>query len=175
MNNRRCRPVPLQVRLMRPKQRRLGRALHEGYLAYYRKQYESGHFDGVLHAVDICLRSGRKVPLWAVQPFCDCFLNWAAFRVRTLDEAFKTPPLSKRKFNAARMHNRLRPQLVHRVVQLNIVEGMPLGGELFAKVANEQRTSEATVRRIYYAKMSEPLRKIFTNDACSREITKPLS
>jgi hypothetical protein len=58
---------------------------------------------------------------------------------------------------------------------MRVKRAITLGGELFAKVANEQRTSEATVRRIYYAKMSEPLRKIFTNDACSREITKPLS
>jgi hypothetical protein len=142
-------------------------ALHQACLDWCRARYESGHSDGVLHAVDFSLRGGRKVPLWATQVFCDCFLDWADFRARTLDEAFKISPLSRRKFTARREHNRLRPLVVRRVVQATM-EGKPIAGATFAEIADELHTSEATVRRVYYEKASKPVRIIFTK-ALSRD------
>jgi len=167
MTKRTCRPVPLQVRRTRAEQRKLVRTLHRAYLARCRKRYESGHADGLLDAVDGCVRTGRKVPLWAAQPFCERYLDWADARVQTLDQAFGISPLSRRKFRARKEHNRLRPLVVYRVIQLHTIEKKPIGGELFAKVAEELHTSEATVRRIYYDKLSEPPRKIFTNATLS--------
>jgi hypothetical protein len=142
-------------------------ALHQPCLVWCRKRYDSGHPDGVLHAVDFCLRSGRKVPLWAAQVFCDGFLDWAGCRARTLDAAFKLPTLSQREFSTRREHNRLRPLVVRRVVHAHM-EGRPIEGSTFAEIGAELGTSEATVRRIYYEEASKPLRKIFTK-ALSRD------
>ena len=167
MTQRSCRPVPLQVRLARIKKRRFARALNRAYLAGFEKRYKKGHKNALLDVVDGCLRTGRKVPLWAAQLFCDCYLDFADGRVQTLDQAFGISPLSRRKFRARKEHNRLRPLVVYRVIQLHTIEKKPIGGELFAKVAEELHTSEATVRRIYYDKLSEPPRKIFTNATLS--------
>jgi hypothetical protein len=136
-------------------------ALHQACLVWSRKRYDSGHPDGVLHAVDFCLRHGRKVPLWAAQVFCDGFLDWAGCRARSLDAAFKLPTLSQREFSTRRQHNRLRPLVVGRVVHAH-TEGRPIEGATFAEIGAELGASEATVRRIYYEEASKPLRKIFT-------------
>src|SRR5262249_31277644 len=137
MTQRTCRPVPLQVRLARIKQRRIGWALHRAYLAWFEKRYKEGHKGALLDVVDGCLRTGRKVPLWAAQLFCDCYLNFADGRVQTLDQAFGIPPTTSRKFEARKTHNRLRPKIVYRVMQLNLIENMSIGEALFAQVARE--------------------------------------
>jgi hypothetical protein len=130
-------------------------------LAWFEKRYKEGHNDALLDVVDGCLRTGRKVPLGAAQLFCDCYLDFADGRVQTLDQAFGIPPTTSRKFEARKTHNRLRPKIVYRVMQLNLIENMSIGDALFAQVARELRTSEATVRRVYYDKASETLKKIF--------------
>ena len=161
MNQRKCRLVPPQARLAKIKQRKLGWALFRALLEDFRKRYASGDNGALLDIVDACLRTGRKVPLWAAQPFCDRFLDWADAREQTLDQAFGIPPTTSRKFEARRTHNRLRPKVVFRVMQLSLIENMSIGDALFAQVARELRTSEATVRRVYYDKASEALKKIF--------------
>jgi hypothetical protein len=163
MTQRTCRPVPLQVRLARIRQRRFGRALNRAYLAGYEKRYKKGHKDALLDVVDGCLRTGRKVPLWAVQLFCDRYLDFADGRVQTLDQAFGIPPTSSRKFEARKTHNRLRPQVVYRVMRLSLIEKMSIGEALFDQVARDLHTSEGTVRRVYYDKASEFLKKLFAN------------
>jgi AraC-like DNA-binding protein len=149
------------------KQRQPGRALHQAFLAWCRKRYESGHPAAVLDAVDICLRSGQRVPLWAAQPFCDRYLDWAAGRSRTLDDAFGVVPLTQRKFATRRRHDGLRLKIVYRVLRLHKQEHKPIGAVTFATVAQELNVSESTVRRIYYDKTSAVLRKILTNATLS--------
>jgi hypothetical protein len=144
-------------------QRKLGRALHQAFLARCRERYEGGYSAAVLDAVDICLRAGQRVPLWAAQPFCDRYLDWAAGRSRTLDDAFGVVPLTLRKFATRRRHDRLRLTIVYRVLQLHEQEGKPIGAATFAAIAQELNVSESTVRRIYYEKSSVVLRKVFRN------------
>jgi putative component of toxin-antitoxin plasmid stabilization module len=173
MTQRTCRPVPLQVRVDRIKQRRFGRALNRAYLAGFEKRYKKGHKVALLDLIDGCLRTGRKVPLWAAQLFCDCYLDFASGLVQTLDQAFGIPPTTSRKFEARRTHNQLRPKAVYRVMQLSLIENMSMGEALFGQVARELRTSEGTVRRVYYDKASKTLKKLF---ATFREFsTKPLA
>jgi hypothetical protein len=163
MNQRTCRLVPPQARLAKIKQRKLCWALSQALLEHFRKRYASGDNGALLDIVDACLRTGRKVPLWAAQPFCDRFLDWADARVQTLDQAFEIPPTAGRKFEARRTHNRLRPKVVFRVMELSLIENMSIGDALFEQVARELHTSEATVRRVYYDKASETLKKLFAN------------
>lgn len=163
MTQRSCRPVPLQVRLARIKKRRFARALNRAYLAGFEKRYKKGHNNALLDVVDGCLRTGRKVPLWAAQLFCDCYLDFADGRVQTLNQAFGIPPTTNRKFETRKKHNRLRPKVIYRIVQLHTIENMAIDGELFAKVGRELGTSASTVSRLYYDKEGELLRKILTN------------
>jgi len=163
MTQRSCRPVPLQVRLARIKKRRFARALNRAYLAGFEKRYKKGHNNALLDVVDGCLRTGRKVPLWAAQLFCDCYLDFADGRVQTLNQAFGIPPTTNRKFETRKKHNRLRPKVVYRIVQLHTIENMAIDGELFAKVGRELGTSASTVSRLYYDKEGKLLRKILTN------------
>src|SRR5262249_56201026 len=89
------------------------------------------------------------------------FVEWEDGRVKKFDQGFGIPPTTSRKFEARRTHNRLRPKVVFRVMQLSLIENISIGDALFAQVARELRTSEATVRRVYYDKASEALKRIF--------------
>lgn len=149
------------------KQRKPGRALHQAFLARCRERYEGGNSAAVLDAVDICLRAGQRVPLWAAQPFCDRYLDWAAGCARSLDDAFGVVPLTLRKFATRRRYNRLRLKIVYRVLQLHKQEDKPIGAATFVTVAQELNVSESTVRRIYYDKSSAVLRKVFANATLS--------
>jgi len=83
--------------------------------------------------------------------------------VQTLNQAFGIPPTTNRKFETRKKHNRLRPKVVYRIVQLHTIENMAIDGELFAKVGRELGTSASTVSRLYYDKEGKLLRKILTN------------
>jgi hypothetical protein len=136
-------------------------------LAEFEKRYRKGHKGALLDAVDGCLRTGRKVPLWAAQLFCDCYLDFVDARVQTLDQAFGIPTTTSRQFEARKKHNRLRPKVVYRVVRLNKIENMSIGGELFAKIGKELGASASTVSRLYYDKAGKFLEKIFTKATLS--------
>jgi hypothetical protein len=168
MAKRTRRKAPPQARPTEAEQRELGRALFQALLADFRKRYENGDKSALLDIVDAHLRTGRKVPLWTAQPFCDAWLDYVDGRVRTFDEALGLPPpLKNRSFEARKKYNRLRPRVVYQVVKLNTMENKPIDGELFAKVGRELGISGSTASRLYYDKAGKLLQKIFTKDTVS--------
>ena len=133
-------------------------SLHEKQMELHWTQFEAtddGYF--LLSAIDLCLRTGRAVPLPFAQQFCDRFLRFASFQERTLDEAFSVP--RRKRFGDAKKRYGLMPSVVKRVSDL-YQAGATIDGALFDRVGEELGISGSQANKLYYAKASRPLRSI---------------
>ena len=141
--------------------------LTEALVEWCRKQHAGGNPTALLIAVDACLRSGSKVPLWAAQEFCDRIDEWFRFQARTLDEAFGAERPRGKHFDKRRKRERLRPRIVLRVLQLNR-QDEPIGGGLFERVGRELGVSASYVSDVYYENDSPSLRLLLRNAVISQ-------
>jgi hypothetical protein len=144
-----------------------------------RKQFIDGHNWALLDAVDLCARTGRPVPLWAVDPFCSRYLSWLHFRAKTLDAAFKVDRPKGMHVGTAARHEMLRSGVVRNVLLLHepprtkggkLRPAVPLDKDLFHRAGKSLGIPGAQVRTIWYESASAPLIKIFR---ALQRITKP--
>jgi hypothetical protein len=119
----------------------------------------------VLDAVDLCARTGRPIPMWAVGPFCSRYQDWLHFRTKTLDAAFKVDRPKGLHFDTAAYRERMRPSVVRRVLHLQRPDGktesVPLNGALFRRAGKMLGVSGSLVRTIWYEPASIPLIRTF--------------
>jgi hypothetical protein len=141
-------------------QRARPRKLTEALVKWCRKRYARGNPLMLLIAVDACLRTGSKVPLWAAQKFCDQIDKWLRAQVKTLDEAFGVQRPAGKHFDRRKKREALRPYIVLRVLDLNKFQGVPIGGGLFEQVARELKVSAPYVSDVYYERDSRALRAL---------------
>jgi hypothetical protein len=127
------------------------------YLDALRVEYEAGDPNALMHALWTCLDQRTAAPEWVAESFLRRLAVWHGGRARTLDEAlgFK---LATPKRTAA--HRRERLDML-RVADAAYAErladpNLPVGPELFARVAATVGMSAATVRRRYYAAAKDP-------------------
>jgi hypothetical protein len=90
--------------------RRVGR-LHQRYLAD-----DKG---AILEALDACLRTGTKPPLWLAQAFCDHYTRWRRLRVKTLDAAFGVQRPKGQKFVDLSKREALKAAVTAQFYKLN--------------------------------------------------------
>ena len=83
-----------------------------------RKQFKAGEVWALLDAVDLCARSGTAMPLWLVDAFCERYVQWRLFRVKTLDEAFKVTRKKGTHIEPAARREWLKPRVVLEVMRL---------------------------------------------------------
>ena len=116
-----------------------------------RKQFEAGDQGALLDALDLCLRSGVRVPGWLVNVFCDRYLDWLLFRAGTLDDAFrvKRPKGMQLKRRASR--EALKPRVVIEVIRLRRL-GLKKDETLFKKVGKVLNIRRSLASQIYYDK-----------------------
>jgi hypothetical protein len=138
-----------------------GNQLAEQLLEHLRKRFEAGETETLLDAVDICARCAMPLPLWAAEEFCACYVSWAQFEVRTLDEAFGVP---RKGVHAARRKHRewLRLQITLRVSELQD-EGMPTDEALFEQIGADLGIGGSTAREIFYEPATKVWRKLLPN------------
>jgi hypothetical protein len=121
-----------------------------------REKFEAGDTYYLLLAIDLCLRTGRRVPRPFQQAFNDRFLLWTDNRVRSLDEAFGVERPSFRyggrkrfKFDDAKERARLAPLIVMRVAELCRTRRPPIDDGLFEIVAEELNSTPGYVKKLY--------------------------
>lgn len=136
------------------------RKLSEALVEWCRKQYAGGNSLMLLIAVDACLRTGSKVPPWAAQKFCDQIDEWLRAQAKTLDEAFGVQRPAGQHFDRRKQREALRPYIVLRVLDLNKLQGVPIGDGLFEQVARELNVSASYVREVHYENDSRTLRAL---------------
>jgi hypothetical protein len=90
----------------------------ENLMANYSLGFVSGRKHCLLYALDFCILSGTRPPLWAANAWCDAITRWHAARTSTLDEAFELPrPPHGRELNARRDRLELAPLIVAHVAR----------------------------------------------------------
>jgi hypothetical protein len=118
-----------------------------------RKQFEAGEEWALLDAVDFCARAGMTMPLWLANAFCERYLDWFLFQVKTLDEAFKVEGDRKGKHIERRARREwLKPRVVLEVLRLHDPEGenMPLDDVLFERVGETLGCGKTLAKDLYY-------------------------
>jgi hypothetical protein len=116
-----------------------------------RRQFEAGEDWALLDAVDFCARAGMPMPEWLVQAFCDRYVDWCLFRVKSLDDAFKVKRPKKMKLKARERRERLKPQVVLWVLRLQRERRVPFDEALFERVGKQLGIGKTTANKIYYA------------------------
>ena len=115
-----------------------------------RKQFKAGEEWALLDAVDLCARSGTAMPLWLVDAFCERYVQWRLFRVKTLDEAFEVTRKRGMHIELAARREWLKPRVVLEVMRLRAEHNVPLGDGLFEQVGEKFGISRAAASEIYY-------------------------
>jgi hypothetical protein len=130
-------------------------------LEQLRADWKSGDGAALLWAIYTYLVFPYVRPVWAIDGFTKCLLEWRASRGASLDQAFG---IRKRGKHRAR-HDALRHWIVFRVAELHFGPSqLPIVDDLFGRLADElveacvvDRIDGATVRKLYY---SPPCRKL---------------
>jgi hypothetical protein len=137
----------------------LGLKLFRAHLREYRRLYaEEGDPRALLLAVDLCLRTGGKVPADLATAFCDRLDEWFRDQVRTLDESFGVERPRGQHFDDLKKRSRDRMRVLRCALRLRETENLPVGGELFAAVAEKLGLPEDYVRERWYDKKIRDLR-----------------
>jgi hypothetical protein len=115
------------------------------------KQFEAGEDWALLDALDLCMRTGTPIPLWIANAFGERYLDWLAFRAKSLDSAFRVKREKGTRVSHRANRERLKPHVVRRVQQLHAEgKGMPIDTALFERVGEDLNISEGLARSIYY-------------------------
>jgi hypothetical protein len=136
------------------------RQLTAAFVERRREQFEAGEEWALIDAVDLCARMGMAMPVWLATAFCERYMSWSVYKVKTLDKAFGVERKGFRVKDRAR-RERLRPRIVWLILELHADgQGMPMDERIFAKVAKELKkdgikVGGSTVRDIYYEPETE--------------------
>lgn len=123
------------------------------------EQFAAGEDWALLDAIDLCIRSGQPVPVWAANAFGKRYLDWRCFRATTLDAAFKVEREGQRLVRRAQ-REQLKPRVVLEVIRLRRDKNLPLDVRLFERVGGKLGISAGRARAIYYDK-ENPWRELF--------------
>jgi hypothetical protein len=115
-----------------------------------RQKFKKGDARALLDAVDLCIRTGRRVPPDLATAFCDRLDRYFRDQVETLDEAFAVQRPKGQHFNERKKRAHLRPIITFNVLQAQQIDNKPIGGELFAIVAKKLGLTERYVRDRWY-------------------------
>ena len=114
-----------------------------------RRRFEAGDKAALLDAVDLCARAGLPMPGWLAEAYCAAYAHWAAYRVRSLDEAFGVDRKG-RKLADLQQRESLKAVVAVEVNRLRKV--MPTDEHLFEEAGAELNMPVGQVRGIYYDK-----------------------
>ena len=90
------------------------------------------------------------MPLWLVDAFCERYVQWRLFKVKTLDEAFKVMRKKGMHIEPAARREWLKPRVVLEVMRLRAEHNVPLGDGLFEQVGEMFGISRVVASEIYY-------------------------
>ena len=114
-----------------------------------RRRFEAGDKAALLDAVDLCARAGLPMPGWLAEAYCAAYAHWAAYRARSLDEAFGVDRKG-RKLADLQQRESLKAVVAVEVNRLRKV--MPTDEHLFEEAGAELNMPVGQVRGIYYDK-----------------------
>jgi hypothetical protein len=136
------------------------RQLTAAFVKQRRKQFEAGEEWALIDTVDLCARMGMAMPVWLASAFCERYMSWYLYKVKTLDKAFGVERKGFRVKDRAR-REQLRPRIALGVLELHADgQGMPIDEGIFDEIAAEFRKNKikvrgGTVRKIYYESETE--------------------
>jgi hypothetical protein len=113
-------------------------------------KFAAGDNQALLEAIDFSARAGTPIPLWAVDAWCERYLDWRMFRARMLDGAFGIARKGRR-LAQSRQREYLKPLVVLEVLKLHEREGLPIDDGLFARVGEKLEIGASTASDLYYA------------------------
>jgi hypothetical protein len=125
-----------------------GRKLTAFIVEERQRQYQAGEKWALLDAADLCARTAMPMPQWLAQEFCDRYMVWYLFKMRSLDEAFGVERKGMRIEDKAR-RAMLMPRVSLRVVELH-AQGVPVDPNLFDRVGEELEISGGLANSIFY-------------------------
>jgi hypothetical protein len=129
-------------------------------LKHLEKKVKQGDAHALITAIDFCLRSGRPVPLFFAQNWCDRTLAWFNDQVETLDEALGVQRPKGQHFQELKKRSGLRPGIVLRVLYVKRTQNLPIGDEVFAIVGEQLGVTTRFVRDTWYAPESKAWRTL---------------
>jgi hypothetical protein len=136
-----------------------------------RKHFEAGEDWALLEAIDVCARSGQRLPMWIVDAFCPRYAAWLTYEAGTLDAAFGVARPKRTKIKARAARERQRARVVRRVFDLHRA-GVPIDERLFARAGKALGLSGGAAKSIYYEDESKPLLKLFELEQKSEILRK---
>ena len=113
-----------------------------------RERYEAGDDLALLDAVDICIRSGTTVPVWAANAFSDRYLAWRSFQTKTLDDAFKVHRPKGAHLSTRARRQQLLPMVVREYRRLK--DATP-SIDLFEVIGKNLNIPAGTAKEYFYA------------------------
>lgn len=114
-----------------------------------RKQFEAGQDWALLDAVNFCARERMAMPVWLVNAFCDRYMKWYLFKVRTLDEAFGVERPKRARIKDRARHEWLKPRVVLEVMRLR-EDNVPFGDGMFERVGEKLGVGKTQASDAYY-------------------------
>ena len=128
-------------------------------LDLYRRRYQQGDREALLHALDAWLSCCQGPPTWIADGFSAGWTKWVQYEAPTLDAAFGVKWTPGRHLEKQREREKLRIPILLRAEHLR-QQGMPVDIRLFELVGAEIGQSGSFVSTVYYEKASERWRKI---------------
>jgi hypothetical protein len=116
-------------------------------LQQYQAKFAAGDMHYLLLGLDLCFRTGIRVPMAFRQAFCDRLLPWFDNEVRSLDDALG---VQRPKGKHLRDHARLIPLIKRRVNALRKQDVAV--DKACAKVGDRLGISGKTIQRLYYGR-----------------------
>jgi hypothetical protein len=137
------------ARLATAEERRWVKGKTRQQLAIYEARFaKNGRAEYLLRALDWCLRTRTRPPLWVANAFCDRMLTWLSYRQPTLDKAFGIKPLHRNTLKAKIDRMEIAPWVITEIARrhkenpkksVTAIIG-DLDHELGAKLGAKERT-----------------------------------
>jgi hypothetical protein len=113
------------------------------------KAAKQGLLDGaqILDAVDLCLRSGQRVPPHLATEFCNRLVKYWTYQAESIDQAFDLSRKNQQ-INKQRQYHALVVPITARIVQRHKA-GQAIDFGMYEDVAEEFQLTTSRVKEIY--------------------------